>query len=387
MPSPLERGRRRIPVAAPVLAGREKEYVLDCLDSTWISSTGRYVEEFERAFAEFCGARHAIACCNGTVAVHLALLAAGVGPGDEVIVPTLTYVASVNPIVYCGATPVLVDSEPHTWNLDPEAVAAAVTSRTKAIVVVHLYGHPVDLDPIRATAEAHGLALIEDAAEAHGAEYRGRRVGALGDVGTFSFYGNKVITTGEGGMVTCNSDEMAAHMRQLRGQGQDPERRYWFTAVGFNYRMTNVAAAIGLGQLEMIDWHLGRRRENAAWYREELGDLDGIRLSPEADWARSAFWIDCLVLEDGGAGERDALMARLDEHGIETRPFFYPMHLLPMYRDAAAGREFPVADRVAARGLNLPSGADLTRDDVAYVGEAVRSALDAMAPAAHRHSA
>ena len=379
MPSGRDRGTRRIPVAAPVLRGREREYVLDCLDSTWISSAGRYVDEFERAFAEFCGVRHAIACCNGTVAVHLALMAAGVGPGDEVIVPTLTYVASANPVVYCGATPVFVDAEPGTWNLDPDSVAAAVTSRTKAIVVVHLYGHPADMDPILAVARTRGITVIEDAAEAHGAEYRGRRVGGLGDLGTFSFYGNKIITTGEGGMVTCDSDEVAALVRQLRGQGQDPQRRYWFPIVGFNYRMTNVAAAIGLGQLETIDWHLERRRENAAWYREELGDVPGLELSPEASWARSAFWISCAVLPGGGATERDRLMEQLGDRGIETRPFFYPMHTLPPYGEAARGREFPVATSLAERGINLPSGAGLERDDVAYIGEVIREELAARA--------
>jgi perosamine synthetase len=373
--SESERAVRRIPVAAPVLAGREREYVLDCLDTTWISSSGRYVQAFEEGFAEFCGTRHAIACCNGTVAVHLALMAAGVGPGDEVIVPTLTYVASANPILYQGATPVFVDSEPDTWNMDPDAVAASITPRTKAIVVVHLYGHPVDMDPIVAVARSHSVAVVEDAAEAHGAEYKGRRTGALGDVSTFSFYGNKIITTGEGGMVLCDDDKLATQIRQLRGQGQDPQRRYWFPVVGFNYRMTNVAAAIGLGQLEMIDWHVGRRREVAAWYREELGDVAGLRLSPEAQWARNAFWISCLLLEDGGEPERDALMAELGARGIETRPFFYPVHTLPMYLGNDGRGAFPVAESLAARGINLPSGAGLTRDDVAYVGSAIRDAL------------
>ena len=379
MPAQSDGRPRRIPIAAPVLAGREKEYVLDCLESSWISSTGRYVEEFERAFAEFCGVRHAIACCNGTVAVHLALLAAEAGPGDEVIVPTLTYVASANPVLYCGATPVLVDVDPVTGNIDPDAIEAAVTPRTKAIVVVHLYGHPADMDAIDALARRHGLRVVEDAAEAHGAEYRGRRAGSLGDVGTFSFYGNKIITTGEGGMVTCDSDAQMRRIRQLRGQGQDPDRRYWFPIVGFNYRMTNVAAAIGLAQLETVDWHMARRRENAAWYEEELGDVPGISLSPEASWVRSAFWMACLVLDEGGERERDLLTDRLAERGVETRPFFYPMHTLPMYRAAAADRTFPVAESLAARGINLPSGASLTREDVAYVGEAVRSALPRLA--------
>ena len=363
---------RRIPVAAPALVGREREYVLDCVDTTWISSNGKYIERFESAFAEFCGVRHAISCCNGTVAVHLALLAHGVGPGDEVIVPTLTYVATANPVVYCGGKPVFVDSEPRTWNMDPERIAEAITPRTRGIVVVHLYGHPVDMDPILELAERHGLWVIEDAAEAHGATYRGRSTGSMGSLGTFSFYGNKVITTGEGGMVVCDDDETAALVRQLHGQGQDPQRRYWFPMVGFNYRMTNIEAAIGLAQLERIDWHVGRRREIAGWYREELGDEPGVELSPQAEWARSVYWINCAVLDEQRFGPRDRLMAALAEHGIETRPFFYPLHTLPMYREENEGKSFPVAEDLGRRGVNLPSSASLTREDVAYVCERLR---------------
>lgn len=363
---------RRIPVAAPALVGREREYVLDCVDSTWISSTGKYVERFEVEFAEFCGVRHAVSCCNGTVAVHLALLAHGVGPGDEVIVPTLTYVATANPVVYCGGQPVFVDSEPRTWNMDPERIAEAITPRTRGIVVVHLYGHPVDMDPILELAERHGLWVIEDAAEAHGATYRGRKVGSLGDSATFSFYGNKVITTGEGGMVVCDDETRAALVRQLHGQGQDPERRYWFPMIGFNYRMTNIEAAIGLAQLERIDWHLGRRREIAGWYREELGDQEGIVLSPQESWAESAFWINCAVFDERRFGPRDELMQKLAQAGIETRPFFYPLHTLPMYREANEGKRFPVAEDLGRRGVNLPSSASLTREEVAYVSQRIR---------------
>jgi perosamine synthetase len=358
---------RHIPVAAPALVGREREYVLDCIDSTWISSSGKYLARFEAEFAEFCGVRHAISCCNGTVAVHLALLAQGVGAGDEVIVPTLTYVATANPIVYCGGQPVFVDAEPRTWNMDPERVAEAITPRTKGIVVVHLYGHPTDMDPILELAERHGLWVIEDAAEAHGATYRDRIVGSIGSLATFSFYGNKIITSGEGGMVVCDDDDLAALVRQLHGQGQDPNRRYWFPMVGFNYRMTNIEAAIGLAQLERIDWHLARRREIAGWYREELGGEEGIELSPEEPWARSAFWIVCAVLDEERFGMRDDVMASLSDAGIETRPFFYPLHTLPMYRQQNEGNGFPVAEDLARRGLNLPSSASLTRDDVNYV--------------------
>lgn len=367
-----DESRPRIPVAAPALVGKEREYVLDCLDSTWISSSGRYLDRFESAFAEFCGVRHAISCCNGTVAVHLALLAHGVGPGDEVIVPTLTYVATANPVVYCGARPVFVDSEPRTWNMDPERVAEAITPKTRGIVVVHLYGHPVDMDPILEIAERHNLWVIEDAAEAHGARYRDRVVGSMGSLSTFSFYGNKIITSGEGGMVVTDDERLAKLVRQLHGQGQDPQKRYWFPMVGFNYRMTNIEAAIGLAQLERIDWHLARRREIAGWYREELADAEGVELSPQEPWAESAFWIACAVLDEARFGPRDDVMAALDKDGIETRPFFYPLHTLPMYRGDSRGMEFPVAEDLARRGINLPSSATLAREDVARIGACLR---------------
>ena len=362
---------RFIPVAAPALVGREKEYVLDCLDSTWISSGGKYIERFEAAFAEFCGVRHAVSCCNGTVALHLALLAAGVGPGDEVIVPTLTFVATANAVAYCGATPVFADSEEETWNMDVGRVRELVTPRTKGVIAVHVYGHPTDMDPLVELARERGLFLIEDAAEAHGADYRGRRVGSIGDLATFSFYGNKIVTTGEGGMVVTGDDRLAAHVRQLKGQGQDPDRRYWFPMLGYNYRMTNIEAAIGLAQMERIEWHTARRREVAALYRKHLGDFPQFRLSPEAPWARNAYWINCVVLAEDFPVPRDEVMRRLAERGVETRPFFYPMHTLPMYRERAAGRSFPVADRLAARGFNVPSSATLTEEDVSYVCRAL----------------
>jgi perosamine synthetase len=367
---------RRLPVAEPALVGNERDYVLDCLETTWISSSGKYVDAFERSFAEFCGVEHALTCANGTVALHLALLALGVGPGDEVIVPTLTYVASANAVVYCGATPVLVDSEPDSWNLDPARVAEAITERTKAIMAVHLYGHPADMDPLVELAREHRIAIVEDAAEAHGAQYRGQTVGSIGDVSTFSFYGNKIITTGEGGAVVTNDAELATRIKMLRGQGQDPNRRYWFPVVGYNYRLTNVAAAIGLGQLERVDWHLERRREVARWYAEFLGPDRRITTSPEQPWARSSFWISCALLAED-TQPRDDVMARLADRGIETRPFFYPMHTLPMYEHLLRPEAgFPVAESLARRGLNLPTSAMLTRDDVRYVCEELSAALD-----------
>ena len=362
-----------IPVAEPVFLGNEKAYVMDCLESTWISSAGKYVEHFEAAFSQFCAVQHAISCCNGTAALHLALLALGVGSGDEVIIPTLTFVATANAVAYCGARPVLVDCEPETWNMDPSLIEEKITSRTRGIIVVHLYGHPVDMDPILAIARQHGLFVVEDAAEAHGADYKGRRVGSLGDVATFSFYGNKIITTGEGGMVVTDDQALARKIRQLKGQGQDFERRYWFPILGYNYRMTNIQAAIGLAQLEKVDWHLTRRREIAGWYQELLGGHPLFALQPEKPWARNVYWMNSVVLAEGFPLSRDEAMQRLAEQGIETRPFFYPMHTLPMYRPLASGPAFPVAESVAARGMNLPSSASLAYGDVAYVSQALKS--------------
>ncbi|RIK75631.1 aminotransferase DegT [candidate division KSB1 bacterium] len=359
--------RQFIPVATPALLGNEKAYVMDCLASTWISSHGKYIERFESAFAEFCGVKHALSCCNGTVALHLALLALDVGPGDEVIVPTLTYVATANAVTYCGARPVFVDSEPETWNMNPALIEEKITPRTKGIIAVHLYGHPVDMDPILHFAHKHRLFVIEDAAEAHGAGYKGRRIGSIGDINIFSFFGNKIITTGEGGMVVTNDEGLANRVRQLKGQGMDPNRRYWFPIVGYNYRMTNVAAAIGVAQLEKADWHIARRREIAAEYHERLKDLPGITFQPEKSWAHSVHWMTSAVLNEQCRYSSTSVMRSLAEANIETRPFFCPMHKLPMYSDFAHGQRFPVADYLADRGFNLPSSATLGDDDISYI--------------------
>lgn len=358
--------KRFIPIAAPVLAGNEKKYVNDCLDSTWISSAGKYVQLFEEGFARFCGVKHAISCANGTMALHLAMLALGIGPGDEVIVPTFTYVASANAILYVDAKPVFIDCEADTWNIDPAKIEQALTPRTRAILVVHVYGHPVDMDPILRIARNHGLLVIEDAAEAHGASYHGQRVGSIGSVATFSFFGNKVITTGEGGMVTTNDDALAAHIRQLKGQGMDPERRYWFSMLGYNYRMTNIQAAIGVAQLEKVDWHLAQRRRIAETYRACLADFPDLQLQPELPGCTNSYWMTSLVLGCNLPG-RDRVVLEMAERGVETRPFFYPMHILPIYKDLSAGQEFPVADHVAGHGLNLPSSGNLKRSDIHFI--------------------
>lgn len=361
---------KRIPVAMPVLNGNEKLYVMDCIDSNWISSVGSYIKRFEQQFAEYCEAGHAISCCNGTVALHLALLAYGVGPGDEVIAPTLSYIATANSVSYCGAIPIFVDSEPETWNIDPQKIEAKITSKTKGIIVVHLYGHPADMDAIMRIARKHGLFVIEDAAEAHGATYRNRRSGSLGDIATFSFFGNKVITTGEGGMVVTSNAALAEKMRLLKGQGMDPKRRYWFPVIGYNYRMTNIAAAIGLAQLEQIEWHLNKRQEIARRYTKHFEGLRNFFSLPvQKDWATHSYWMFTILVNETVALPRDTLMALLNEDGIETRPVFYPMHVLPPYLDTKAS--FPIADRVAARGINLPTHAMLTDRDIEFIVERV----------------
>jgi perosamine synthetase len=371
MTRPLVLADKLIPVSHPYFGGNEKKYVNECLDTMWVSSIGRFIPLFEEAFAKLCEVDYAVACNNGTSALHLALLACGIGPGDEVIVPTLTYIASANAVRYCGARPVLVDSEPRTMNLDPAQVARRVTPRTRAVVAVHLYGHPADMDPILEIARRHRLLVVEDAAEAHGALYRGRRVGSLGHVAAFSFFGNKIITTGEGGMVTTRDRELDRQIRLLRGQGMAPERRYWFPMVGYNYRMTNIQAAIGLAQAEQFEMHFARRRQVANWYEKYLGEMgEFLRLPTEAPWALHAYWSYPVILEESVVLTRDEFMAGLAECGIETRPVFYPLHLMPPYEEAEGS--YPVAEALARNGLGLPAHALLEEADVAYITQCIR---------------
>ena len=361
-----------IPLADTVLDGNEKKYVLDCLETGWISGSGKYVDDFEREFASFCGVEHAVSVASGTAGLHVALLALGIGPGDEVIVPDLTYVASANAVTYCGAKPVFADVDLSNWTLDPRDAARKISPATKAIMPVHIYGHPADIDPILELASAHNLSVVEDAAEAHGAEYKGRRVGGLGDVGVFSFFGNKIITTGEGGMITTNDKVLADKIRLLKGQGMDAARRYWFPIVGYNYRMTNIQAAIGLAQLERIEWFIERKREIAALYDEAMRSLP-VTTPLEAVWAKSVYWLYSVCLPE--EFDRDQIMARLLERGIETRPFFHPMHHLPPYHQPGGDATLPVTANLAARGINLPSSPLMTHEDITYITNELRACL------------
>lgn len=355
-----------IPIYQPDLGGNEKKYVNECLDTSWISSRGRFVNEFETHFAARVCVEHAASVSNGTVALHLALIALGIGPGDEVIVPTLTYIASANAVAYTGATPVFVDSVRDTWQIDPEDVRRHITPRTRAIMPVHLYGQACDMDALIAIAREHRLFVVEDCAEAFGTMYKGRHVGTFGDISTFSFFGNKTITTGEGGMVVSNDKTLIERARHLKGQGLAAHREYWHDVVGYNYRMTNIQAAIGLAQLERADEFIDHKRNLAARYTAALKGLP-VEVHKEAPGTVHSYWMFSILVER--AAQRDALREHLAKDGIETRPVFYPMHTMPMY--ARNYRKHAVAEDLAWRGINLPSWPGLNDDQVVRIVESI----------------
>ena len=367
--------RSIIPVCEPTLDGNELKYVQQAVETNWISSAGSFIREFEAKFAEACGARYGIACANGTVALHLALATLGLEPGDEVIIPTFTMIATINAVTYCGATPVLVDNEPDFWQMDVADVARKITPRTKAIIPVHIYGHPVDMDALNELACRHGITVIEDAAEAHGAEYKGRRAGGLAAAAAFSFYGNKILTTGEGGMVTTNDQEIARLAWNLRDHAFSSERHFWHKFVGFNYRMTNLQAAVGLAQVERLNELVAARRRNAAHYTSLLRDIPGITTPPEAPWAKNVFWMYGIMVERDSFGmNRDQLRSVLADNGIETRTFFIPMHCQPVYWNTFKGQRFPVAERLCRDGFYLPSSSSLTVGEIERVAAVISSA-------------
>ncbi|MEK7594268.1 MAG: DegT/DnrJ/EryC1/StrS family aminotransferase [Patescibacteria group bacterium] len=359
-----------IPIYKPDLSGNEKAYVDECLDSTWISSKGSFIEKFETGFAKFTGIDNAVSVSNGTVALHIALLALGIGPDDEVIVPTLTYIASVNAITYVGAKPVFIDSLESTWQMDPEDIARKITDKTKAIMVVHLYGQPCDMDSIAAIAKDNDLKIIEDCAEAIGGMYNGQHVGNVGDVAAFSFFGNKTITTGEGGMVLSNDRATADKARKLKGQGLAEGREYWHDIIGYNYRLTNMSAAVGVAQLERIDDFITAKFALAQAYKENL-TAKGITFHPEAKGTTNSYWM-CSILVDEPS-KRDGLREALKAKGIETRPLFFPIHTMPMYQDEG---NYPVAVDLAARGINLPSWPGLESDDIKLITDTINEFME-----------
>jgi perosamine synthetase len=364
----------RIPVASVDLSGNEEPYVLEALRSTWISSSGQYLNRFEAEFAEACGTTSAIAVCNGTVALHLALLGMDVRPGDEVLVPSLTYVATANAVRYVGGEPVFVDVDPNTWCLDPDRLEAAITRRTKGIVAVHLLGHPADMDRINQVAAVHGLWVVEDAAEATFATYKGRPVGGLATAATFSFFGNKLLTCGEGGAVTVSDARLNTRLRTLRGQGMDPARRYYFPITGYNFRLTNLAAAILCGQMERRQAIMARRRAIFAEYNRRLADLPGVGLQPVAPWADISPWMYACTLDPVRFGaDRDEAMQFLAGRGIDTRPMFIPLHTLPPFREESRkrGEYLPETGRLADTGVMLPTYTALTDADLQRVTDSL----------------
>lgn len=364
------RPRDFIPVYEPLLGVAEEENVLDAVRSGWISSLGKYVSQFERGFADYCGAAEGVSVCNGTVALHLALHALGIGPGDEVIVPALTFVASANAVRYTGATPIFADVDPDTWTIDPAAVADLLSPRTRALMPVHLYGHPAAMPELVGVAERHGLWVVEDAAEAHGAAIHGRRTGAWGRLAAFSFYANKLITTGEGGMVVTDDPALAARCRLLRDHAMPPEQRYWHDEVGFNYRMTNLQAAVGVAQLARMDALLARKRAIAQRYNAALAGLPGITRPAERPGYTNVYWMYSLLVDEPFPLSRDALMRTLRERHIDSRPFFHPLDTLPPYRQDAP---CPTALRLSRQGLNLPSAPTLTDEQVDYICDAIHA--------------
>ncbi|MBI5481611.1 MAG: DegT/DnrJ/EryC1/StrS family aminotransferase [Deltaproteobacteria bacterium] len=367
-----------IPVCEPLLSEAARRYVDECLRTGWISSAGRFITEFEERWAAYCGMDHGVAVSNGTAALELALEALDLTPGDEVILPTFTIVSCALAVVRARATPVLVDSDPVTWCLDVAQLRARIGPRTRAIMPVHIYGHPVDMDPVLELARAHGLTVVEDAAEAHGATYKGRRVGGLGDLSCFSFYANKIISTGEGGMVLARRVEHADRLRALRNLCFGAERRFVHAAAGHNYRLTNLQAAIGVAQVESIDEHLRRKRWMGRAYSDRLRGLAQLTLPAEAGWARSVYWMYGVVLADDVGYDAAEFARRLRQEGVETRPFFVGMHEQPVFRERGlfAGERYPVAERLSRRGLYLPSGLTLTEAQVEAVSQAVRQVLE-----------
>lgn len=367
-----------IPVNEPLLDGNEKKYLNECIDTGWISSEGPFIKQFEEKFAARVKRTHGIAVCNGTAALDAAIEALGIGPGDEVIMPTFTIISCIGQVVRSGAKPVLVDSDPATWNMDINQIEAKITPHTKAIMVVHIFGLPVDIDPVLDMARRHGLKVLEDAAQMHGQTYKDQPCGSFGDISTFSFYPNKHITTGEGGMIVTNDDRLAEDCRSLRNLCFQPQKRFVHERLGWNLRMTNMQAALGLAQLERLDEFVARKRRMGARYTELLKDLKGVQLPlPRTDYAENIYWVYGLVLDESTGLDAETAMKRLAEKGIGTRPFFCPMHQQPVLREMGVltGETLPVAERLYKQGFYIPSGMALSDEQMGRVAEAIHEVL------------
>ncbi|OGT40905.1 MAG: perosamine synthetase [Gammaproteobacteria bacterium RIFCSPHIGHO2_12_FULL_36_30] len=356
----------KYPIYKPYLVGNEKKYVNQCIESSWISSHGEFIDKFETAFSEYLGMKYALSCSNGTVALHLALLALDLGVGDEVILPSLTYVATANAVKYIGATPVFIDSEQQYFQIDPDKIESSITEKTRAIIVVHLYGHASQMDQICNIAKKYNLFLIEDCAEAIGSKFNNKFVGTFGDVSTFSFFGNKTITTGEGGMVLTNNKNIAESVAKYKGQGVSKTVKYFHDVVGYNYRMTNICCAIGLAQLENINEILKKKNKIAQTYKKALSGVEGIYFHEEQTGTLHTFWLVSIVLNNNI--KRDNLINFLMKNEIETRPFFVPMHKLPIHKKNI---HLPVAERLSLQGINLPSYPELNDEDIQKISSKI----------------
>jgi len=359
---------RNIPVSSPEISEEDVEMVSECLKSGWISSSGDYVSEFESSFAKYLGVKYGVTTNSGTTALHLILESLGIGKNDEVIIPTFTMIASANAVTYTNASIKLVDSNPEDWNMNVDQVRDSITKKTKAIMPVHIYGYPCDMDEIMEIGEENNISVIEDAAEAHGAKYRGRMIGSIGSVSAFSFYANKIITTGEGGMALTNDKQLATMMKWLRAHAFGREgKHFWHERLGFGYRMSALQAALGVSQLKRIEKFVKRRIENAKHYNDLLANLEGkfLNLPPASNERRNVYWMYSITLRDPKF--RDNLMAYLSSFGIETRTFFYPIHRQPFYASRFKTQKFPVADLISASGINLPSGNTLKDDDIDFI--------------------
>ena len=369
-----------IPVNEPCLGAREMEYVMECVQTGWISSEGRFIEAFEKKWADYCGMKYGVAVSNGTAALQLAVACLDLQPGEEVILPTFTIISCAQAITYNGGTPVLVDCDPRTWSMDVGQVEAKITSRTRAIMPVHIYGHPVDMQPLWDIAQRHKLIIIEDAAEAHGAEYQGRRCGSLGDISCFSFYANKIVTTGEGGMILTNNETYANRGKSLRNLCFQKERRFYHESLGYNFRMTNIQAALGLAQVENIEAAVHHKRWMGQEYTRRLNQFRGLQLPVEEAWAKNVYWMYGIVLKENTGMTAVDFALRLAKGGIATRPFFLGMHEQPVFqaRGLFVDEHYPIAESLAKQGLYLPSGLSLTEAQLEEVCRVVGEELDGM---------
>lgn len=364
-----------IPVNSPLITDESKQLVAQALDEGWISSVGPYLDRFEREFASYLGVKHAITVNTGTAALHIALLAAGIGPGDEVIVPAFTMAASWMAVMHTGATPIFVDVDPVIYTLDPNLIAPAITPKTKAIMPVHIYGHPADMDPILKIAKKHHLIVIEDSAEAHGAEYKGRLTGTLGDINAFSFYANKIVTTGEGGMVTTDRDDLAGIARRMKDLAHSPAKRFIHDALGYNYRMTSMQAALGSGQLLHIKDFLATKRHMAQQYQAGLSGIPGLTLPTTREWATHVYWMYAILVDQEKFGlSKDEFRDALLKRGVDTRDFFYAPNTQPALTSQGLGLgSYPVTETLAQNGCYLPSGLAITDAQIDAVCETIRA--------------